>query len=501
MFAIAWQYLLGQAIASNVSERQEPEWPPHPDRVFQALVATWGEQGSRPDEKAALEWLLSLGHPSIAAPLLHAPRVKDGNDDKDGREETPSVELAVRGAIRTTFVPVNDIAWKKESDGSIVRPRKERYFPGILLGDTPCALLWPEANDDEVAAHRAALARIVANVSRIGHSTSLVRCWLAETCPTASYEPAAPHEQVFQFLRVAEVGRLHDLERCFAGGGPAWQRPRLARWLPYRLATPAACHLGPYAPSLIVLRRVDGDALTLTSTMAYTRALRSILLAHADSDAVGFLSGHESDGSPSASSHAAFFPLAFAGYAHADGHLLGLAIALPRGVEYSTEDGVMRALLRAMNGETEALTLHLGHERRTTFVLETRESQDRARSLRSETWLGPARRFATVTPVVLDRQPPRREKDRDGFIDEQVRLACERAGYPRPVHVAVGDVALLEGVAPTREFPPLPTKSGQSRRHVHVVLEFGVPIMGPLLIGAGRYRGLGLFKPIVESRS
>ncbi len=45
MLVIAWQYLTGRSVATDFADRQAAEWPPHPDRVFQALVAAWGERG------------------------------------------------------------------------------------------------------------------------------------------------------------------------------------------------------------------------------------------------------------------------------------------------------------------------------------------------------------------------------------------------------------------------------------------------------------------------
>ena len=69
MLCIAWQYLTGRAVATDPVDRRRAEWPPHPDRVFQALVAAWGERGEAADERAALEWLCGLPAPEITAPL------------------------------------------------------------------------------------------------------------------------------------------------------------------------------------------------------------------------------------------------------------------------------------------------------------------------------------------------------------------------------------------------------------------------------------------------
>jgi CRISPR-associated protein Csb2 len=55
----------------------------------------------------------------------------------------------------------------------------------------------------------------------------------------------------------------------------------------------------------------------------------------------------------------------------------------------------------------------------------------------------------------------------------------------------------LLGVEHAREFPLYrPTVATPRRRHVHVRLKFDAPIHGPLAIGAGRYLGYGLCRPI-----
>ena len=44
--------------------------------------------------------------------------------------------------------------------------------------------------------------------------------------------------------------------------------------------------------------------------------------------------------------------------------------------------------------------------------------------------------------------------------------------------------------------PWLPGKSGGARQQVHALLQFDREVEGPVLIGAGRYRGYGLCKPL-----
>lgn len=76
MFALGIELLMRRAIISRWDNREEPEWPPHPDRVFMALVAAWGETGEDTAHREALEWLERLGPPSLAIPLEVSERTK-----------------------------------------------------------------------------------------------------------------------------------------------------------------------------------------------------------------------------------------------------------------------------------------------------------------------------------------------------------------------------------------------------------------------------------------
>src|SRR5688572_4332579 len=85
MLALAIRYICDWAAATSVSDRDAPEWPPHPDRIFMALAAAHFETDRHAAERSALEWIADvLPPPSIAA------------------------SLAERRTSVTTYVPVND---------------------------------------------------------------------------------------------------------------------------------------------------------------------------------------------------------------------------------------------------------------------------------------------------------------------------------------------------------------------------------------------------------
>jgi len=481
MLALAWRYLTGRSVAIDIADRRSPEWPPHPDRVFQALTDAWGTRGEDPDERAALEWLESLAPPHVVAP--------------DGEE------AVWQGAAPTVFVPTNDIEGTRRSeygDKQLAllprhRKRKGRTFPCMVVGDATCALVWPDA---DAAAFRTALARLAAQVTRIGHSSSLVRCWLEENPPSATWIPAAPRETPDLHLRVVHPGRLRALTAAYADGAERWRRPPMAPFLPYREATPSGRPRAENAGRMVVLRRIAGAPVSLSSVVALTRGVRRKLMRHATGDGLAMISGHAADGPPLKEAHLGIVPLPFVGAPYADGHLLGLALVMPSDASYERQDGILRALAAALDPDTDALTLPAPGGRTVSFAVEDRAAPPRA--LRPSTWARGSRTWATTTPIVLDRMPPRRTRDRDAFMRCEIGRACERISLPHPTHVAVGDVSPLVGVPHAAAFPPLPTKSGQRRRHVHAVIRFATPVAGPVILGAGRFRGLGLLRPTAD---
>ena len=60
MIALGVELLMRRAVITRWDNRAETEWPPHPDRLFMALVAAWGDTGENLEHRKALEWLEEL---------------------------------------------------------------------------------------------------------------------------------------------------------------------------------------------------------------------------------------------------------------------------------------------------------------------------------------------------------------------------------------------------------------------------------------------------------
>lgn len=98
-----------------------PEWPPSPARLFQALVAG-AARGAvlAPEDRDALAWLERLDAPLIAAPPRH------------------------KGQSFRHFMPNNDLDTKGGDPARIseIRSATKRFHPQIFDGDTPFLYLW-----------------------------------------------------------------------------------------------------------------------------------------------------------------------------------------------------------------------------------------------------------------------------------------------------------------------------------------------------------------------
>jgi CRISPR-associated protein Csb2 len=253
-----------------------------------------------------------------------------------------------------------------------------------------------------------------------------------------------------------------------------------------------------FDPGLIVLALV-GRRYSLPSTLALTAVLRGALLKRCPEPIPEWLSGHiPGSSAPTRLPHIALLPLPFVGAEHADGRLMGVAIALPCGVSLEEVARCLRPILHdPASGLPRRVRLFDGRRLEVEAILETSEA--RPSSLRVERWTRQSCLWASVTPIVLDRHfdgPDRWEQAAEG-----VKASCERIGLPRPVRVVLNPRSVVRGVPPAPEFPRIDRKGGGRLQHMHAVLEFEYPVRGPVAVGAGRFRGYGLCCPMDAGRS
>lgn len=468
-------YLRGVVTAADVATGQEKdrvEWPPHPDRFFCALTQAWGDLGRPADGAGALRELERAGPPWIQCGRI------------------------LRADCRMRYVPVNDnydpVVKKKLAQAiqgtSLGRDRKGRRFPQAAPDDPEVYIYWPDLRISEE--NRRALRRLARQISHLGHSSSLVTAELVTEFP--SRRPVwRPSPEGRFALRVPFPGRFDELVAAFEC------RKEMASWPPAAISVnyieeqqQVQSGAGVHGELIPYRLRRDGPALPLEAAIGLMSVWRKALLAAAPQPVDEILSGHSSESTkehpaPSARPHLALIPLADVGQPFAAGHLLGAAAVLPRATEPKQRQLCLNVLEKVR---------HINLGQLGQVFLEPVNVFERRKALLPTTWTEAAERWASVTPVVLGKYP------KELFSDESCRIieeACEIAGLPRPVSIEVGPMPWVTGSLPAARFPAYPSRPGKPRRaHLHVRLVFDRPIEGPVLVGAGRYLGYGLFRQV-----
>jgi len=411
---------VGPYAAGDVAYRDAAEWPPHPDRLYQAFIDA--AHLDDPSELAALEWLEAQPAPAI------------GCDE------------AVPLATANTFVPVNHpdsgVTWER-------RMRQPRSFP-MVWPKGPVTFVWP----DPATPVLDALSRIASRVSHVGRAESVS---LVEIQPGNASTTWIPDARGSISLRVPHAGRLAQLEQAFQQG----RYGQTAPWMAYS-RTDDLVQSGPWGDMIVVrLRHALGVENLVTATEALRRAVLSIL----GDDAPAVVHGHGTH------DHVAWLGLPNLS-PFARGELLGLALCLPATIDPRERARCLRALMAVD---------HILLEGRRAIL----EPPTHAVSLAARTWSKPARFWESVSPVVLDRHPRRSLTLSDVLADSVVR-----AGYPRPSLIEVKEMGAV-GLPAARRY----RLRRPGRLYMHARIEFEHPLRGPLLVGAERYFGLGLFLP------
>ena len=288
------------------------------------------------------------------------------------------------------------------------------------------------------------------------------------------------------------------LAERFPDGQPATpMRPPPGSWQGYGRPPKGPPEPAPHSvfdPRIVVIG-ITGARLALPGTLRLTAALRGLLMRDCpEQPPPEWLSGHRREGEPTSEPHVALAPLPFVDSQHADGRIMGLALVLPRKLAPQEAGRCLEPVLRDTNTcLPKEQRLFGGEWFECAIDLETRERPPL--NLKPETWTSPSSVWASVTPVVLNRHFKGNNKWEQAA--ESVKDACEHIGVPRPREVMLHPVSRVVGVPHAREFPRLTRKrDGGRQSHSHVVLVFDEPVGGPVLVGAGRFRGYGLCRPM-----
>jgi CRISPR-associated protein Csb2 len=495
------EFLSGVSFAAIGPDSETPDWPPQPDRIFSALVASWAARGEAEEERSALRWLERLDVPRLLA---------------SDAEPRPGV---------TVYVPANDASSDKQKHAKNVFPalrnRHEREFgfPAARPHDPVLRLCWPHAKPDH--ATLTALQALAHDTAYVGHSASLTRCRFVVDPTVELQQATAPRHSIYK-------GRFDELRAAyerFEKSADKKDRPQNGMRVP---PEPAArvqrSNLFDGGGHWLILEHVEGDMPDIRTCALVARTVRDTLLSGYRQIGLGddipeAISGHARDGSPSQKPHLAIIPLAFAGFPYADGHVMGFALVPPTGTSVlarpgAEDDAETKAFRDALRNLTKmdhagrrvlSIKSEAGTPRDRAFAIDLSLTFDPPgpASLDPARYTKPARVFATVTPIVLDRHLKRNGEARLQETAVQIAAACRNIGLPEPEAIVVDKHSAIEGAPsayPSGKAPRwfnwrLPP-SLASRQLTHAAIRFADPVDGPVVLGAGRFVGLGLCLPI-----
>jgi CRISPR-associated protein Csb2 len=533
MLAIEVELLTGRYAATAHNDRSRAEWPPHPARFFSALVAAlYDHEPVNQAERVALLWLEKQ-----SAPLLWVD-----SESRVGRRQVQDVYVPVNDVTLGLDTKIRDAeanleriraeaanAQIRRAEQSLAntrnaanvveanpsdkalntaialmphrRTRQVRTFPVVIPEMPSFAFIWPNADASE---HRVAFESLCARVTRLGHSSSLVRCGVVDRDIKPTLVPGDEGDVV---LRVVGSGQVERLEQAYAHHQGVENRVLPARPQRYRFAADVAvtnAHAGSvFSSEWVIFERVGGSRPVSSRATDVARALRGALFEqHGDTTLPPTLSGH-AENAPTDQPHVAFVPLPFVGHEHADGAIMGCALVLPRHLPENDRETLLRLVAKwEKERADERGRLTLAGGTLPPFTVR-RVDISAKKSLDPGLWCRASTRFITATPIALDKNPGNLRSNKDGTArkaaleaQQIISEACFRVVGVRPVSVEISLAPLLPGVQHVHRFLPWPGRAGRTPRvRVHADIRFGESVRGPLLLGAGRYFGLGLCLP------
>ncbi len=451
------------------------DWPPSPARLFQALVAA-GKTGAPSREWAsgqqnALEWLERLGPPEIFA----------------RRNQS--------GKRYTLFVPNNSLDGDKSTKTSkIVAPR---LLTKHSIGQPDVVYRWPvEGQTAAAQEHIASLDFLASHLRALGWGLDFAAAIanLADEPPPAGLEQFTPDPRGGMSLRTPIPGLLQHLDeshnsfvkRIAKDGVNPYARPTHFGEARYRLANSwrerrcIALELQSNDGESFVMRWDQTQTVAAWLRHAASEALKQEELKQSwiDSYVLGHTEPHD------LGKRLSFVPLPSIGHPHSDGGIRRVMIVEPPSAEEKDR--------QALDFLGIKLPGWLLTDERGTQVAALTPLQDKSKVLPFYT-RKKARVWRTVTPMILHGFNSARGRLSLAKTDRLLCQAFEAAGFPETIidEITFQPAPYWSGSAAARDIR-VPRHLEQWPR-LHVRVEFGVPVDGPVLAGIGRHLGIGVF--------
>ena len=486
------------------------DWPPSPSRLFQALIAGVARGESVADsDRAALDWLERLSEPSIAA-----PRVRDA-----------------RGFIN--FVPNNALDAVGGDVHRIGEIRTTKAIkPRLFDAEVPFLYVWRfDACDEDVRLARVVCA-MAENLYQLGRGVDMAWAW-GEVLEEGEVDARLAIHGVTRYSPTAHgigapldcpmPGSLVSLEKRFRAQGQRFKvqvEDKKIQVLFTQVPKPrfrSVAYNSPPALQLFDVRTSLSDAplapWPLESASALVVLLRDAAVKRL-SDALPtklaqierVLIGRDATDADKAA-RVRIVPLPSTGHHYVDRSIRRVLVEVPPNSPIGAEDIAWAfAGLVVKAGEVDPETGEITGETRLVPAGE--------RTMLSHYGVDTDQRnrqWRTVTPAALPETAARRRID-PHRLREETKGGHERAQEQNITATAVlqalrhaGIAARISTIRAQRE--PFEAKGARAEAFVagtrfskerlwHIEIVFAEPIAGPLLIGDGRYLGLGLMAPV-----
>ncbi|TWT68202.1 type I-G CRISPR-associated protein Csb2 [Crateriforma conspicua] len=553
MLAIACRYLTGRVVAASDADREVFAYPPQPARLIMALTAAAHEGHAEQDEFEILARLEAMSPPKIVAPAVYPREVKTvfvPINDKVNAPWNRSKQPRFFPSAHIGDAPVRFV-WPEETLSDTESAALSKLLRRVVrLGHSSSLVqMWlddqPEI-DPSSSADQFQFSVYVPD-ARGEYRFRITRPGTVNRLQSDFNGKAIDRfAELSMDLEIAKKNkqkklaneRQQQLAEEFPSGQPTSRRPVIRTTQGYRKqADPSSTIVDEtvFDPVIISLTQIEGNTHHLLQSLHLTRTLRQTLISYLGSggDEVPYwISGHNIDGRPTSEPHLAFLPLSHVGNSidrvpndsqgrrrrdargtRVDGHLLGLGIVIPRTIDDDDRGAELSRFLVEDDGTPRRIRLYGPHDdsnRNSELELQFEDRTRPPRAVMAETWTRPSRFWTTVTPIVLDRHPkadPRRERVKwRKEVASVIARACANIGIDQqPLAVDLSRHGFLLGVPSayrspgqrTGSFPQLSDLDGKRpRMQIHALLEFETPIRGPVILGAGRFRGYGFCKPI-----
>ncbi len=474
--------------------------PPSPFRLFQALVAGAGISGPLDEQtRSALAWLERLPH----APIIAAPRT-------------------VRGQRIAMFMPNNDLDAVGGDPRRIgqIRTATKVTRPRLFDARVPWIYAWPFDEADESCA--AVVCALSENLYQLGRGVDMAWAW-GELLDEASLDALfAEYDGVVRqpsggadglMLACPHTGSLESLERRYLArrfrvesGRRVFVQPPKPSYGQLAYESPPARHVFELRSSTDSELRVawplaGASSLVVAARDAARARLRDAMTSRSE-EIDRYLVGRSPAGSNAvpAESRVRIIPIPSIGMHYADRGIRRLLIEVPAVCPLRSDD------VRWAFSGVELFDPETGELRDVLLSASTDDDMLRHYGVGVS-----ARMFRTVTPVALPEEAKRRR------IEPARRVADAKRGLQRVVEITGARAAVLQALRHAGVRVPVETIRAQrepfnaagsriepfaegtrfeKERLWHVEIVFSAPMEGPLLIGDGRFLGLGLMAPV-----